>query len=201
MMVKSLLGALAVAATVFFSTNTAKAQGGDGCPSIVLPNGTVLTCTVAPNGTKTYVDAAGNSYPATTGGSGTFTVTNSSTNPCEAFLNPVAININSVAGPFGNVNTTLDLSRPATQAHIVSQTVAQQFPATEDFYFYAIATVSSLPGQYRSIQQFHFSSRNVRSFAPHKNERFTQEGRVDFEDVNRPGRIVFSVVGTTITLN
>ncbi|MDB5033088.1 MAG: hypothetical protein JWQ98_329 [Chlorobi bacterium] len=200
MKLKSLALALAAVAGLAISGPAAFAQNGEGCTSIVLPNGTVLTCQVV-GGTKVYVDAAGNSYPATTGGSGAFTITNSTTNPCQAFLNVSSINIQSNAGIFGNVVTTLDPTRPSPVSSITSQVIGAEFPATEDFFFYANATVSSLPGQYRSIQPFHFSSRNVRSFNPHRNERFTQVDKVDFEDINRPGRIVFSVQGTSITLN
>ncbi|MDB5033087.1 MAG: hypothetical protein JWQ98_328 [Chlorobi bacterium] len=194
--------ALAAVAGLALSGSTAFAQAGQGCSSIVLPNGTVLTCTLGPGGTKVYVDSLGNIFPATTGGTGSFTITNTATNPCQATLAPVAININSNAGPLGAVHTTLDATRPATPSLIISQSLTAQFPATEDFYFFANATVTSFAGrQFRSIQQFHFSSRNVRSFAPHKQERFTQIDKVDFEDVLTPGVVVFSVQGTTITLN
>ncbi|MEP7219003.1 MAG: hypothetical protein ABI876_08790 [Bacteroidota bacterium] len=200
MKLKSFALALMAVAGLAVSGSAAFAQNGEGCTSIVLPNGTLLTCQVV-GGTKVYVDAAGNSYPATTGGSGAFTITNSTTNPCQAFLNVASININSNAGPFGLVITTLDASRPSPQSSIISQVIGAEFPATEDFFFYANATVSSLPGQYRSIQPFHFSSHNVRSFNPHRNEQFGQVDKVDFEDVNRPGTIVFSVQGTSVTLN
>ncbi|MDB5033089.1 MAG: hypothetical protein JWQ98_330 [Chlorobi bacterium] len=199
MKIKSFALALAAVAGLALSGNIASAQ--EGCPGIVLPNGTVLTCILGPGGTKVYIDAFGNTFPATTAGSGTFTVIASGTAPCNATLTPAAINIQSNAGPFGNVVTTLDPTRPSPVSSISSQTVASAFPATEDFFFYANATVSSLPGQYRSIQPFHFSSRNVRSFNPHRNERFAQVDKVDFEDINRPGIVVFSVQGTSITLN
>ncbi|MEO5928344.1 MAG: hypothetical protein ABIR47_00290 [Candidatus Kapaibacterium sp.] len=202
MKLKSFALALVAVAGLAISGSTAFAQVGQGCSSIVLPNGTVLTCTLGPGGTKVYVDALGNSFPATSTGTGSFTITNTGTNPCQANLTPAAININSNAGPFGTVVTTLDATRPVTPSLIISQALTAQFPATEDFYFHANATVSSLPGrQFRTIQQFHFNSNNVRSFNPHKQERFTQIDKVDFEDVTAPGIIVFSVQGTQITLN
>ncbi|MEP7219004.1 MAG: hypothetical protein ABI876_08795 [Bacteroidota bacterium] len=200
MKLKSFALALAAVAGLALSGNAAFAQ--DGCLGIVLPNGTVLTCTLGPGGTKVYIDALGNTYSATTAGTGTFTVLASGTAPCNATLTPAAININSNAGTFGNVITTLDLSRPITPSTIVSQTAAATFPATEDFFFNANATVSSLPGrQFQSIQPFHFSSNSVLSFNPHRQERFNQVSQVDFQDVNAPGIVVFSVQGTQITLN
>jgi hypothetical protein len=199
---KSFALAIAAVAGLAISVNTASAQVGQGCRQIVLPNGTVLTCTLGTGGTKVYVDALGNVYPATSTGAGSFQVTNTGTNPCQATLAPVAINIHSVAGPFGNVSVTLDGSRPVTPSIIRSINIGSEFPATEDFYFHAFATVSSLPGrQFRSIQQFHFSSRQVQSFNPHKNERFGQIDKVDFEDVNQPGITVFTVQNTAISLN
>ncbi len=194
--------ALLTAGLAMFSAGIATAQE-QGCPSIVLPNGTVLTCQVLPNGSKVYVGPGGLPvYPATTGGNGIFTITNTTTNPCSATLTPVSVNITSNNPVLGTINTTLDPTRPSTPSKITSSAAATQFPATEDIYFYANATLSSKPGvQYRSIQEIHLNSTNVRTFAPHRQEVFNSVGQVDFEDVALPGVIAFSLQSFTVTLN
>ncbi len=191
---------LAAIALVGMAIGTANAQVG-GCHSIVLPNGTLLTCNVV-NGQKVYTDPLGNVYTPSSTGTGTFIVLNTSTNPCTAQLGPQAINITSVDPVLGTITTTADLSRVANASVIRSNILGFEFPATEDIYFYANTTISSRPGRlYRSIQQVHLNSTNVNSFAPHVNERFTLAGQVDFEDVNIPGVIQFSITSLTVTLN
>ncbi len=197
---KNMTIALAAVATMFGATATAMAQN-DGCTSIVLPNGTLLTCNVV-NGQKVYTDPAGNTYTPTSTGVGQFTVINTGTNPCSATLTPTAISVTSVDPVLGTITTTLDPTRPATPSTIRSLAAATQFPATEDIFFYARTTISSRPGKaYRSIQQVHLASQNVRSFAPHQNEPFVLAGPVQFEDVTLPGVVAFTLNQLTLQLN
>lgn len=191
-------------AAAAMTVGVAHAQGGPNCTETYpcLPNGTPLTCTVLPNGTKVYVDAAGNTYGSTTSGSGTFQVSQCLPAGCTTELTPTKINITSNAGPLGTITTTLDASRTATVSSLVSINAGAFLPATEDFYFYANATVSTRPGRnYRSIQELHFTSPEVKTFNPHVQESFKLVGTVDFEDVNAPGIIAFSLQSASITLN
>ncbi len=181
-------------------TASASAQQ-EKCSSIVLPNGTVLSCSVI-NGTKVYVDPAGNVYNATSTGVGQFTVVNTGTNPCKAALDVNSINITSTEPVLGTITTVLDLTRRSQSSTIQSNQIGAQFPATEDIYFYAEATVSSRPGIiYRSRTQLHLSSTQVTSFNPHVNERFNLAGSVDFVDINQPDRVAFTLRTLNITLN
>jgi hypothetical protein len=194
---KLLVRALAVGALAVACFGSAEAQQ---CRSIVLPNGTVLTCQVV-NGQKVYVDNNGVQYNGTSTGTGTFTVTNTNVNPCQATLNPNAINVTSTVGALGTVTTTLDPTRIAPPTTITSNVIGSDFPATERINFFARATVSSRPGvNYRSIQPVQLFSGNVTTFNPHVNEVFNLQQPVDFEDVNRPGVIAFTLRTLSVTL-
>ena len=200
MRIKNLVSTLAAAVMMLGAFDMAVAQL-NGCRSIVLPNGTVLTCNVV-NGQKVYTDPAGNIYNPTSTGVGQFTVTSTTTNPCSATLAPNAINVTSVDPVLGTITTTLDPTRVALPSVIRSILAGSEFPATEDIYFFARATISSRPGKaYRSIQQVHLFSQNVRSFAPHVNEPFTLAGQVQFEDVTLPGVVAFTLTQLTLQLN
>jgi hypothetical protein len=171
------------------------------CSSIVLPNGTVLHCDVQ-NGQKVYVDDVGNVYNATSTGVGDFTVVNTGTLPCQATLDPVNISITSTDPVLGTITTTLDQTRRSTSSTIISNTPGIEFPATEKINFFAEATISSRPGkQYRSIQEVQLGSRNVNSFNPHRQERFSLIRKVDFEDVNNPGVAAFTLTSLSVTLD
>jgi hypothetical protein len=171
------------------------------CSSIVLPNGTVLHCDVQ-NGQKVYVDDVGNVFNATSTGVGDFKVINTGTLPCQAVLDPVTINITSTDPVLGTVTTTLDPNRTSTSSTITSNTPGIEFPATEKINFFAEATISSRPGkQYRSIQEVQLSSRTVSSFNPHRQERFSLVRKVDFEDVNNPGVVAFTLTSLKVILD
>ena len=189
---------LTLAAIAVCCISTASAQ--QGCRSIVLPNGTVLKCEVV-NGQKVYVDDNGNSYPATSTGVGDFKIVNTSTNPCVAELDVTNINVTSNSGALGTVTTTLDPTRLSPRSKIRSNSLASEFPATEDIYFYAQATVSSRPGRiYRSFQPVHLNSPNVKTFGPHLNEVFSLVGKVDFYDINVPNVVAFTLTTLRVTL-
>ena len=200
MISRTLARLLAVGAFALICAGSASAQQ-EKCSSIVLPNGDTLHCDVV-NGQKVYVDANGTVYNATSTGVGEFTVVNSSVNPCTAVLDPTLINVTSTDPVLGTVTTTLDRNRRSTSSTIVSNVSGVEFPATEDIYFFAEATISSRPGKlYRSIQEVHLNSRNVLTFNPHRQERFNLVRRVDFEDVNAPGRVAFTLTSLTVTLD
>jgi len=200
MSLRKIASGLAMAAALFSYAATASAQ--EKCQQITLPNGTVLTCQVGTNGQKTYVDDLGNSYPATTGGVGEFTIVNSSSNPCTAELLPTNIDLQSNNPSLGTIRTYLDPTRTPSLSRIRSNQASSVFPATEDFYFYAYAELSSRPGKrYRSINELHFNSPRVQSFNPHKQERFKLVEKVAFEDVDRPGRVAFTLAGSEIVLS
>ena len=197
MISKLLVRALALGGLAIACFGSAQAQQ---CRSIVLPNGTVLTCQVV-NGQKVYVDSNGVQYNANSTGTGSFTVINSNTNPCTAVLNPTAINITSNEPTLGVISTTLDPTRPSTPARIQSLNIGSDFPAREDISFFARATVSSRPGvTYRSIQEVHLNSGNVNTFNPHVNEVFNLVQPVDFEDIAHPGHIAFTLRVLRVTL-
>jgi hypothetical protein len=190
--------ALTIAAIAICCISTANAQ--QGCRSIVLPNGTVLTCEVV-NGQKVYVDNLGNTYPATSTGVGDFKIVNTTTNPCVAELDVTNINVTSTNGALGTVTTTLDPTRLSPRSRIRSNSVASEFPATEDIFFYAQATISSRPGRvYRSFQPVHLNSPNVKTFNPHNNEVFNLVGKVDFYDINVPNVVAFTLTTLKVTL-
>jgi hypothetical protein len=196
MIPKLLVRLLAVGASAIACLGSAEAQQ---CRSIVLPNGTVLTCQVV-NGQKVYV-VNGVPYNATSTGTGTFTVTNTNVNPCQATLNPNAINVTSIEPTLGIITTTLDPTRIAPPTTITSNVIGSDFPATERINFFAYATISSRPGkQYRSIQPVQLFSNNVTSFNPHLNEGFTLVQPVDFVDVDNPDPIAFTLRSLRVTL-
>lgn len=192
--------ACAAVAIAFGSYNTASAQGGgNGCDQLCLPNGTPVTCQVLPNGTKVWVDAAGNQYNSDTQGTGSFQVTQCDPAVCELKLDPTSINITSNAGSFGIVTTVLDPTRISTPATV---TALASGAYDERFSFFAETTVSSQPGRvFRSVQELTFVNGNVLTFNPHQNEQFKLENAVDFEDVNAPGVIAFTLQQANITLN
>lgn len=171
------------------------------CREIVLPNGTLLTCTVDASGQKVYSDPSGNVYPATTSGAGNFTVVNGTVNPCTAELAVTGISITSNSTVLGTIVSTLDASRPSSLSRIRSNQAATAFPATEDIYFHVRATVSSFPGRtFRSINEVHLFSQNVTTFNPHVNEVFRLVNPVAFEDVKAPGKVVFTLDRADIRL-
>lgn len=199
MISKKIARLLAASALTVACFGTASAQL-EKCSSIVLPNGTILNCDVS-NGQKVYVDNLGNVYNATSTGVGQFTVVNSGTNPCTASLDPTLISITSNDRVLGTVTTTLDPTRRSTSSRITSLVAGQEFPAQEDIFFFAEATISSQPGrQYRSIQEVHLNSQRVNTFNPHVNEVFNLAGQVDFEDVRNPGVVAFSLTQLNVTL-
>jgi len=196
---RTIASGLAIVAAIVGYAVTASAQGE--CPQIALPNGTLLTCQVNASGLKVYIDTIGNSYPTAINGIGQFVVVNSSSTPCSAELLPVTIYLTSSNPILGTIRTTLDPSRLAPVSKIQSIS-PNPFPAIEDIYFYALTEFSGIPGRkYRSVTPLHFRSLNVLSFNPHHNERFTPVGRVEFEDVNRPGRTAFVLVVPDIILS
>lgn len=191
-------------AAAALTVGIAHAQGGPNCTETYpcLPDGTPLTCQVQPDGTKVWVDADGNTYGSDTQGSGTFQVSQCLPADCTTELKPTDIQITSDAGRLGVITTTLDASRAATVSSLVSLNAGSFLPASEDFYFYANAEISSRPGKkYRSVQELHFNSKEVRTFNPHKQERFHLVGKVDFEDVDAPDEIAFTLENADITLN
>jgi hypothetical protein len=195
MISKLLVRALAVGVLAAARFSSAQAQP---CSSFTLPNGTILTCRVV-NGQKVYIlnDTLHN---ATSTGTGTFMVTNTTTNPCTAVLSPVGILVTSNTQTLGLVTTTLDPTRPATPSKIQSLTVGTDFPAREDIFFYVQTTISSRPGkQYRSIREVHLTA-IVNSFNPHTSEVCTLVQPVDFEEVNNPGPIAFTLQSLRVIL-
>jgi len=172
------------------------------CRQIILPNGTVLTCDVDASGQKVYLDTNGVPYPATTGGIGQFTVVNGTSNPCTAELAVTNIDLTSTNPTLGTIRTRLDPTRPSSLSRIRSNQIGSDFPATEDIYFQARATLSSQPGKlFRSINELHFNSQQVLTFNPHVNEVFRLVNRVAFEDVQNPGVVAFVLDQATVRLN
>ncbi len=191
---------LTVAAVMAFGIFTSASAQQEKCSSIVLPDGTVLTCDVS-NGQKVYVDDQGNVYPVTSTGVGQFKIVKTGTNPCVAELEPQKIDVTSSDPVLGTITTTLDATRTSTNSRIESNVAGTEFPATENIYFYANATISSKKGVvYQSINEVHLTSDNVNSFNPHVNEQFTLAEKVDFEDVKNPGVVAFTLSELTVTL-
>ncbi|MBS1911280.1 MAG: hypothetical protein JST22_04785 [Bacteroidetes bacterium] len=219
---RSAITTIASIAVVFvMGTRSMNAQ----CKQYILPNGDTLTCTVDVSGSKVYTDGAGNTYPATPSGpgSGTFVVTNTGTEPCQAEFAVVDLNVESKSDQLGTITTTLDGTRKSSPSTIVSNggnlisllhgrggaqamPEADEFPATEDLYFYATSTVSSKPGRkYRSDQEIHLRSENINSFNPHNKESFELQGKVDFREILDDGgvsdEIAFTLTSATVVLN
>lgn len=187
---------IAVVAGVVAVGTSASAQ----CKVLTLPNGTQVTCIIV-NGQKVYVDLSGNQYPATSTGNATFQATGTVINPCTQLLKPVSLSATGSNPTLGTVTTTLDGSRTPAASSVAANQAGSEFPATATINFYANATLSSKPGvNYRSIQQLTLQGK-VSSFNPFKQERFVLLKSVDFEDVNRPGVVAFSLGSLTVTLN
>ena len=172
------------------------------CPDVLcLPNGTPVTCTVDPSGTKVWIDAAGNTYPGGTGGTGDFVVTQCACGNTDIQLVPTGLNITSSAGPLGIIHTTLNPTAPQPVAHFHSLQLPNTFPAFEEFAFNVQATASAFPGKiFRATTQLRFRSDNVHSFNPHQQEPFYLVQPVDFVDPVT-GNLAFRLVNVTIRLN
>lgn len=162
---------------------------------------TAQTCIII-NGVKVYVTPdtyVGN----TTNGFGTFTATKPI--PAAGALNerltPQVLNVSTNEPTLGTVTTFLDLSRLASPTTIVSNIPGVRFPATGTINFFANATVSSRPGNFRSRTELSFQSTGLNSVAPFNAETFTLVNDVEFEDAN--GDLEFTLKGgtTTVTLN
>jgi hypothetical protein len=191
--------ALTLAAVAIGCISTVSAQQ-EKCQSIVLPNGTVLTCEVV-NGQKVYVDpGTGISYPATSTGVGEFTIVNSSTNPCVAELKPNRIEVTSNNPDLGQITTKLDPTRGSSLSTIKSLVPGSEFPAEERINFFAETTLASNPGTvYRSINEIQLVG-TVNSFNPHRDERFKLAAPADFEDIRNPGCVAFTLRSLEVTL-
>ncbi len=171
------------------------------CPDVLcLPNGTPVTCTVDPSGTKVWVDAGGNTYGGGTSGTGDFVVTQCACGNTDIQLTPVGLNIVSNAGPLGVINTTLVPGVPQPLAQFHSQVLPNTFPATEEFSFIVQATSSAFPGQiFRATSPLLFRSDRVLSFNPHRQEPFNLVRPVQFVDANN--RVRFTLRQVSIRLN
>ncbi len=198
--IKSAVVGMAVAAAALIGSSTASAQ----CGSITIDELALQQfCTIV-NGQKVLLDpVTGVTYSGiVANGNGTFTLTGNGVNPCSVTLAPQSINATVVDPVLGNVVTTYDASRPATPSTVVSNQVASEFPATGDIYFHATATVSSRPGRlYRTINEIHLQNPQLRTFKPHRQETYNLVDPVDYEDVNIPGVVAFTVTSISVTLN
>lgn len=191
---------LALALVAVSAVSIAYAQ--PRCSEIILPDGTKLHCDVV-NGTKVYVDDDGTVYNLTSTGIGDFEIVSTDGETCQAVLKPTDIVITSTEPTLGTVTTRLDASRASTNSTIKAVNPGVSFPANEDLYFFATATVSANPGRvYQSTREVHLTA-TVNSFNPHRNETFKSPNPVDFEDVNAPGAVAFTLnsIGVTLTGN
>lgn len=196
---KSRILASLFAATAIFAGASIAAHAQ--CPDILcLPDGTPVTCQVNANGTKVWVDGAGNAYAGGTGGTGDFVVAQCACGGSDLTLIPTGLNIVSDGGPFGIITTTLDPSAPIITGSFKSNNLPNLFPATEVFGFHVQATSTAFPGQvFRGASPLIFASGNVNSFNPHRDEPFAQAGSVDFIDA--AGNVAFTLQSVVITLN
>ena len=159
------------------------------------------TCIIV-NGVKVYV--TDNTYVGNAStGSGTFTTTRKI--PVAGALNerltPTAIRVTTTEPSLGTITTSLDPTRPATATTIVSNAAGIRFPATGTINFYATATVTSKPGNFRSRTELSFQNNRLASVIPFNRETFTLQNDVEFEDVNGVLQFTLKAGTTTVTLN
>lgn len=190
-------------------------QGGKTTVTLGTPNtpGPAYNCIVI-NGVKCYINygPAGNPIDTTcdrgSKGIGTFRSLTGRLpvdSAVDAVLVPVDISA-SVSDPLrGTITTTLDPERPSSPTTIRSVDGRNRFPLAVDISFYATASLGSASGvTYKSRTQLVFSSKEVRSLDPFKNEVLTLKNDVEFYDAADPlRRTVFSLQRgrTTLTLS
>lgn len=193
-----ILTSLLAAAALFVGTGIAAyAQ----CPDVLcLPNGTQVTCQVNADGSKVWVDGAGNTYPGNTGGTGGFNVVQCACGNTDIILSPIFLQIQSDGGPLGAITTTLDPTQPFPLSFFRSNQLPNTFPATVEFSFPVRAQLSSKPGQsFRGLTLLRFRNDNVNSFNPFQDEHFVLQEPVSF--VDDCDNIVFTLKQVTIRLN
>lgn len=177
-------------AAVLLSVGTVSAQECGLC----LPNGTPVHCQVNPDGTKVWVDLNGNPVTGQTGGIGDFEVVACDCPNQVLTLEARNLDINSFNPAFGNIRTFIDPSRPATPSTLKANGDGSY---TEDFYFNVLADVPGF-GILTGVQELHFHSSRVKTFNPHREERFAQVNPVDFIDA--AGNVILTLKATQITL-
>jgi hypothetical protein len=171
------------------------------------------TCTIV-DGCKVLIvlDPCGNVVSTQTDcgstGSGTFS---GPAIPKEGPLN-LALTAESITATvqdpvYGDINTTLDLDRPAEPSTIVTTEEAvkagQRFPASGVIRFNATATISSAPRVvYASRTPLALRNDNLQSFNPFNNERFELKEKVEFYNTADESRATAFVLseGSTVTL-
>ena len=178
-------------AAIAIAAGSAYAQ----CPDqLCLPNGTPVTCTVDPSGTKVWVDLNGNPVSTNTQGSGDFQVVQCDCAASTLILTPTNLKISSSDPTYGTITTSLDPSRKSTPATLTDNGDGTY---TENFYFQVQADAPGL-GRLTGVQELHFQSKSVRTFNPHQKEAFTQVSPVDF--VDDAGNVVLTLKSTQLTL-
>ncbi len=188
------IGVVAVALVSIHGVTSAQ----EGCRDITLANGTKVTCVIV-NGQKVYADANGNVYNVNSSGNATFQATVNKN--CVQYLTPISVSATGTDPVLGTVTTTLDATRVPAASTLASAQAATTFPALSTISFYANATLSSKPGvNYRSVQPITLNG-VVNSFNPFNNESFRTTAPVDFEDVNTPGTVAFTLRSLSVTLN
>ncbi len=102
----------------------------------------------------------------------------------------------------GNVQWSFNTSLPTPQSSIIANQGGSLVPATGDLYFWVEGSVDATPGvTYRSTQVIHVSNTNLNSYNPHNCETYSLvNGPIDFEDINNPGSIVFTMQQLDVTL-
>jgi hypothetical protein len=119
----------------------------------------------------------------------------------RAVLSPLEVTAIGTSASLGQITYTLDRSRSSTPTTVVGNVPFEDFPATINIYLPVEATVAINPeARYRSIGEVHLQSTDANSFNPFDGEdRFHLVEPVNFEDVNAPGIVVFTV--TEVDMN
>ena len=110
---------------------------------------------------------------------------------------PTFVNATTDLGDLGTVKTSLDNSRKPTTSSIQGDFIGKDFPATEDFYFYALAEKDGVT--YSSETELHLRAKNVNSFPKHEGAKFELVAPVNF--VAEDGTVAFTIDQFTPSFN
>ncbi len=157
-------------------------------------------CTIV-NGQKVYVDpVTGQTFTSIPTGTGNFTTTTGSTNPCAQSFTPTGLNTVSNDPLLGTITTTLDPSRNATPSTVRALQASSAFPAQEDLYFPILVTVSSRPGvTLRSVGEIHL--KGIINVWPQRKQSLRLAEPVVLEDVRKPGQPVLVLRDLSVVFN
>jgi hypothetical protein len=161
------------------------------CATLLATRGTALaqpySCVIV-NGQKCYVVLNDDGTLDTTGdngsmGQGDFKSTTSeipSKGDVNTMLDPSAITATVGDPTYGEITTTLGPSRQSSPATISTIKPGSRFPLQVSINFYAEARLTSVEKVYERATELKFSSNNVNSVNPFKNETLTLQNDADF---------------------